>query len=851
MSGKQTIRALLALAALVLLAAGTGCSPSTDLGGTEVPNALPDTRLTGAPPTLREADFIVRFWWTGNDPDGRLRGYQWKLSDNGLDGISVLDTLTIDPASGAVINPWRFTAATDSSFIVSADEPGFPDDDNLPLADRRSFQTHTLFVRAVDEDGGVDPTPAMVSFTSTTLTPTISVTDPAGFAGRREWSDAPPSVTLGWTGNDPDFDLGAPVRVRYIWKQALYGPCLYINGEYVWLQYGHLVLSNSDSAWSDWIPYRARPEDRRVTFPNQQEFNRSCPAGSQKIGYIFAIQAQDTAGAVTPYLTYGVNVINVKITSAQSPLLRIVETYLGEYENTGVNGVWGPLDIAQNQPLEFSWIADASGYAGIVQAYRYGWDVADVTNDLDPGWRIQWGNSSQHRRAPVTSFSSGLHTLTVECRDNSSQITRIRVDLNVVPVKPRELQDPLLLLDDVLDKNSNAWTVGGIPYDRDNVRDAFWEDVLAGSEQLVGFDPEVHVRDAEESQIDLGYAVVVNYRNLLWTHKKSIGSFVANTFDISVTDRYVWLGTYQQQVGNVFMCGQQVLNSFVGDIARFQAVGSQPQALPILMPMIFDTPETYTTCNNQRWALGWGERELPDGTTQLVGPTLYPYRIWGVVALDQCATSNTLFPCAGTGQTARKASCSGLKAIVLDPAFKAQYVDPGAMADTIFTWRTLDSRDYPTAPAFPRLSLPFNWGLDEFYDRNITSRTTAVVPQQRQDGGPMIEPMFKYYSRYDWIDDVYANRGIPQWPTGYLTTDSLNAYCGRQILGTSGRTKVEGATVAFLSNKTVATKPGGRGDVLWGFDPSRFDRAKIIKAVRWVLREQFGLPFVASGKQNP
>ena len=105
------------------------------------------------------------------------------------------------------------------------------------------------------------------------------------------------------------------MRVRYIWKQAVYGPCLYINGDYVWGQYGHLVLTNGDSAWSDWVPYRARPEDRRVTFPNQQEFNRSCPAGSQKIGYIFAIQAQDTAGAVTPYLTYGVNVINVKITS--------------------------------------------------------------------------------------------------------------------------------------------------------------------------------------------------------------------------------------------------------------------------------------------------------------------------------------------------------------------------------------------------------------------------------------------------------------------------------------------------------------------------------------------------------
>ena len=76
MTGKKAILFLLGLTTLALLPVLHGCSPSQELSGTPVPNALPDTRVTGQPPTLREADFIVRFFWTGTDPDGRIRGYQ-------------------------------------------------------------------------------------------------------------------------------------------------------------------------------------------------------------------------------------------------------------------------------------------------------------------------------------------------------------------------------------------------------------------------------------------------------------------------------------------------------------------------------------------------------------------------------------------------------------------------------------------------------------------------------------------------------------------------------------------------------------------------------------------------------
>ena len=107
----------------------------------------------------------------------------------------------------------------------------------------------------------------------------------------------------------------------------------------------------------------------------------------------------------------GVNVINLKVNSGQSPLLTINERYLGNQFNTGTNFVWGVLDIAQNQPLEFSWAANATGYAGLVTGYRYGWDVADVTNDDDPGWSVQRGLSAAHLRPSPNERSTRIHCM--------------------------------------------------------------------------------------------------------------------------------------------------------------------------------------------------------------------------------------------------------------------------------------------------------------------------------------------------------------------------------------------------------------------------------------------------------
>jgi len=839
----------------LLLLPLAGCSPSTEISGTPVPNALPDTRVVARPPALREADFTVHFSWTGSDPDGRIRGFQWKLSDNGTDGIGLGDTLTIDPATGDTLHPWHPTTATDSTFIVKADIPEMPDDRGLPPRDRRSYQTHTLFVRAVDDDGGVDPTPAMVSFTSTTLTPTILVDRPASLTSYITAQFAPPSVTFGWSGSDPDFDAGLPTQVRYLWKRAVLPGGSYLITQYDFLHNMDFVCSFSDSGWSDWIPYHGRPEDRTVTFPNQpQKDNRG-----RTIGYIFAIQARDTAGAVSPDRTYGRNVQNVVITSLKTPMLTLVEKYLGSVWNTGTIGVYS-YDIAQGQPLNFSWIATADDYAGTIVSYRYGWDVADPLNENDPGWALQAGTSPQHRKAPTNAFSSGTHTLTAQAADNSGQITRITVVLNIVPVPQPPDQLPLLVVDDVYDRNSNAWQGSdGRAYDRDGYRDAFWLDALTGSGGVVGFVPSRDVVDLEENRV-FGYRDVVNYRSVVWEEKKGSQTYVYGNFDPRDADKFVWLGIYQQQVGHLFLCGQQVMSSFLGDEGMLTTPGV---GVPWMFPIILDSTEEYYQYLTNRYALGSGTRLLPDGTSEMIGKTRYPYSVWGVDAIDEPSHSWYVYPgVPGTGSFARKSNCAGMKGLLLDPVFKAAHLDPGAVEDTILTARVIDYKDYPARPNYPNLRTSFVWGLDEFYDRDVAGRLSPIVPVLLPDGRPAVEPMFRLLSRYEWIRSLHVARGDTRWPlhstSGFtydmFDSDALRATCSSGLPSTNGvlfdlsdppGVRLEGSMVGLLSHKSELAKPTRGGDVLWGFDPSRFDQTKIRKAIRWVLGQEFGLRLLA------
>jgi hypothetical protein len=182
-------RPLLALAllfalGLALVAAGCGSRKST-LG----PDLPPETSvyIQGAVDTVNHR---VHLYWFGSDPDGYVVAYQMRFVRGSAD--PKWDTLYC-------AMPGR---CTDSVFTVLTGD---------------SSLIHTQFeIRAMDDKGLVDPTPAVQRFTLTNQAPRVHITNPYAldFQGRTKDSTFA-SATINWTVDDPDGG-GPGLRFR-IW----------------------------------------------------------------------------------------------------------------------------------------------------------------------------------------------------------------------------------------------------------------------------------------------------------------------------------------------------------------------------------------------------------------------------------------------------------------------------------------------------------------------------------------------------------------------------------------------------------------------------------------------------------
>lgn len=808
--------------ALVLLAAG--CSVDTELGGTPVPNSRPDTRVTGQPPTLLEAGFAVEFFWTGDDPDGRVKGYQWKISDNGVDGISPRDTLTVDPLTGAELHPWHFTTATDSTFLVLADLADFPGDEgNSP----RSFRSHTIFIRTVDDKGAVDPTPALLSFTATTLVPTARVDYPGLRASG--FKAVPPTVNMGWKGTDPDFDLLTPTQVRFLWKEALKPSGEPIQTPADYEQYYSEILNFDDPAWQEWIPYASQQGDRRVSLPDNKPRHY----------YLFATQVRDTAGAVSVGLGYQVEVGHVRIVEGNTyPDVEISEPFLGSF-----HGSEQDFEVAGGQPLNFSWTANANSYNGNIVSYRHGWDLVSIDDPSDPGWAVPPGRSQQNLFAAEKAFPDGLHTFTVVVTDDSNQQRVMTVRLRVVPFVAPENQLNIMVVDQVVDNNVQNWPdQSGAPRNDEVYRNSWWHFLADGAGGVAGIDWD---RDWVNHTKNVTYSDVVNYKVLLCYAKSNDSQQMFTQFRASGgIDKFVWLAPYQQRGGNLFLVGGSSMESFLEGVPNY------------MVPIVFKTREERLTVNGQPFVVGFGTREMPDGTKIDRGPNMYPYATAGIAALDWTSPNTKyIYNRTQVARFDRNVDCVGLKGLVLDEAFKSNHlIGPGVVADTIMTEPVIDWHDVVDAAAdtMRLFHLTFPFRVDEFVDANISSRGTPIIQQECENGpgGLCIEPMFTGLARYDYIRNYNWERGETDWPYSRYTANELDGGCGALALtnyddGTleglaRGSALTNGQTFGYFSYKTSLDKPNQTADVYWGFDPYRFDHAESRKAIRWVL-QYFGL----------
>ncbi len=822
----------------IVLVSVIGCSTNTDLGGSGVPNSRPETRVTGQPPTLLQAGYTVHFNWTGNDPDGKVVGYQWKISDNGTDGISPRDTLTTDPLTGAMINPWHYTTANDTVFYVLADLEDFPGD---PAGIARSYRTHSLFVRAVDNDGAVDPSPALISFTSTTIIPTCRAIFPSIRPDMQTIAQVPATVNLGYSGTDSDYDLKTPTHMRYLWKPSLLvgagGLPVEVISEHAYNANKDLLVAFDDPEWSAWKPYALEKEKRVIRFEDRED---------QK-PFLFAVQVRDTAGATSIGKDYQRQVLNVRIMADRfAPTIRLFEVFQGDFSSNANRS------LAADQPLNFSWTADASSYNGTIVSMRYGWDVVDENDANDLGWVLPPGLTEEHRFAQERSYSNGEHSFLVRATDDAGSVSSIRFGISIIPYVSLDSQLNLALVDQVIDNNTNNWpdhdTHPSVFYDREIHRLAFWR-FLGDNGGVSGFswdDDAYYTGDNQNLQFD--YSDAVNYKAVLIFARKDRNQPLFRTFrPVGPRSPFVWLAPYQSKGGNLFLVGARSMESFLED-------------LTYMVPIIFDSTVDEFSIGDDTYVTGFGEGKNFDGSTYFKGPRMYPYATAGISALDWSTPMGNkyIYGRALFGVHGRDARCSSIKEFKLVDAFKTEhFIGSGVIADTLGTNPLIDWRDLGPSEDLDLLTTSPFVG-DEFVNDKLADSPMPLVLQDCAGGvdGYCIEPMYSGIARMDWMREKKWEDGDSQWPTSSLDVDSLKTICGDVALTTYlddngalhpfASAKTTGRTFGWLSYKNVLQKPSGKADVYWGFDPYRLEVVESQKAIMWVL-QYFGLPVRIGG----
>ncbi len=528
------------------------------------PNLPPATTLASGPPdSAAGVNYKVHLFWSGADPDGAIDHFDFILIDHPAIQDSIAPALPNDPHRVVVTMPtaddprWSSTTANDTLIISRADtlrvDPAPPPGGNIGEHDAfvrsRNFERwHTFFVRAVDNYGLVDPVPEYRSFNSTTLAPTIRISPPVNPA--RNDFKAPRTVIFRWTGEDPvgDGTVLAPVASR--WAVV---PSRNIASDY--LDYPQ-ALYGANVAWSEWHRWDAPDQSGVRAIVRDLQ-----PVDGRGHGfYLFAVQAMDEAGAVTPIFDAGGNgtneapnnVVKVFVNDQIGPILRVKERFLGTYSfASGSRPV--VVDIATGEPVEFRWVGDASDYGGEIVSYRYGWNIRNPQNDEE--WEQNW--CSTCTAAPVRIYSNGTQRFFVEARDNAESITRAVIELVVNPLTRRR---ELLLVDD---------SVHFSPPD-EAYEDTRWAQVIDELRRRRPFDFD-SARDVYDVAVKMNQVppipLLFDYKNIVWLERKTGSNSALATlavfFDpfvlrhLNSVRPFNSLDIYVQNGGKLWVCGQQ------------------------------------------------------------------------------------------------------------------------------------------------------------------------------------------------------------------------------------------------------------------------------------------------------
>ncbi|MFQ5600239.1 MAG: hypothetical protein ACE5G2_06765 [Candidatus Krumholzibacteriia bacterium] len=358
---------------------------------------------------------------------------------------------------------------------------------------------HAFFIRAVDDRRLPDPTPDYRSFNARTLAPTVALSPPV-HAGRRFLG--PTAITVRWKGRDPidDFEVQEPDSSRW----TLITSSVTLQGDYGSFPDSLYVLPDRFH-WSPWRDWGA--EDGSGVRATVRDL---IPIGSGPYDrfYIFAVQAMDEAGAVTPVFDWTTpgknNVALLMVGRGVGPIIQVEESDLGSARFAGGSRPVR-VHVAAGQKLQFRWQGDASRYGGEIEASRFGWDLVNPWDDeeWDQGW------SPTVHEAPQRSFTEGTHRFQLQVRDDLGLVTEATLELAVHPMTRNRA---LLFVDD-----TSAIVRGSGEEEREDER---WMQVLTSLavEAGIEFDPVRDIFDVCEHRFnDLPIELVFEYEAVVWS----------------------------------------------------------------------------------------------------------------------------------------------------------------------------------------------------------------------------------------------------------------------------------------------------------------------------------------------
>lgn len=165
---KNLLKTALIISGLSIALTG-GCAKEKELNS---PNLPPETYIAIADSVRNPTVYMLTVDWWGDDKDGEVMGFEYRWKTDPQEPCCPVDT------------SWTFTEETSVRF-------------DLPVTE--GLRSHTIYVRAIDDQNAADPDPAHATFPVTNTPPTIMIWD------RADLPDTTlPAILLKWHAEDAE-----------------------------------------------------------------------------------------------------------------------------------------------------------------------------------------------------------------------------------------------------------------------------------------------------------------------------------------------------------------------------------------------------------------------------------------------------------------------------------------------------------------------------------------------------------------------------------------------------------------------------------------------------------------------